>query len=476
MRIVDQHYINGEFVSSIGREAMDIISPVTEEVIGKVVLGNEKDIQAAIVAAKTAFDTFSRTSILERGDMLQRLHDAVMSRVDELTNAAVLEYGSPITSSRGRTIFAAKAFLMAKEAMESFDFERTMGTTKIVMDPLGVVGAITPWNANYTHICGKIAPALATGNTIVVKPSELSALQTQILAECLAEAKIPAGVINIVNGTGAIAGVEISHNPDIAMISFTGSTNVGKMISRDSATTLKRLALELGGKSPNILLDDADFKEAIPNAVLIGFSNTGQACHAGTRLLVPVSRMNEAKELLIEAVSNIKLGYPNDSDSTLGPLVSKKQFETVQQYIQSGIEEGAELLVGGLGRADGFKQGYFAKPTVFVGVKNSMKIAQEEIFGPVLSVIAYETEEEAISIANDTIYGLASYVSSKDINRARNIASQIVAGRVLINKAMHDDPYAPFGGFKQSGIGRDSGHYGLEEHVEPKAILGFTHV
>ncbi|WP_145950044.1 aldehyde dehydrogenase family protein [Paenibacillus sp. Y412MC10] len=474
MKVIDQHYINGRFVPSQGRETMDLISPVTEEVIGKVVLGDERDIRDAITAAKAAFPAFSRTSIAERGEMLQRLHDAVMARVDELTEAAVQEYGSPLAASRGRTVFAAKAFLLTKEAMASFDFERVTGTTKVVMEPLGVVGAITPWNANYTHICGKIAPALATGNTIVVKPSEISALQTQILTECLAAAEIPAGVINIVNGTGTIVGAEISSNPDISIISFTGSTGVGKTIARDSAATLKRLALELGGKSPNIILDDANFKEAIPRAIQIAFSNTGQACHAGTRLLIPASRLEEAKKLLIEAVSATKLGYPDDPNAALGPLVSRKQFDTVQHYIQAGIDEGAELITGGLGRFEGFEHGYFARPTVFIGAKNDMKIAREEIFGPVLSVIAYETEEEAVSIANDTIYGLAAYVSSGDHERASRVASQIVAGRVLVNKGVHDDPYAPFGGFKQSGIGRDSGHYGLEEFVEPKALLGFT--
>ncbi|TPF14264.1 aldehyde dehydrogenase family protein [Priestia megaterium] len=473
MKIINQHYINSHFVKSNGNEVEDLINPTTKKLIGRVTLGNEKDVQTAIAAAKEAFKLFSKTTIEERSNMLQRLHDAIMDKAEILAQASVEEYGSPASASYGRTVFAAKTFLFTKEALQEFEFERSMGKTKVIMEPLGVIGAITPWNANYTHICGKIAPAIATGCTIVVKPSEISALQTKLLMECINEANIPAGVINIVNGSGAVVGAEMTRHPDIAKISFTGSTNVGKLISKGAVDTLKRLALELGGKSPNIILEDANFNEAIPMAVSIGFSNTGQACHAGTRLIVPENRLEEVKKLIKEAVKSMKLGNPVEEDTILGPLVSQKQFDTVQRYIKIAIDEGAELVTGGLGHPEGFEDGYFVKPTVFANVTNDMTIAREEIFGPVLSIITYKTEEQAIEIANDTIYGLAAYVSSSNLEKAKNIASKIVAGRVLINKGVHDDPYAPFGGFKQSGIGRDSGIYGLEEHVEPKAILSY---
>ncbi|WP_219838543.1 aldehyde dehydrogenase family protein [Paenibacillus sp. R14(2021)] len=473
MRTLNQHFINGQFVQSIGTDVQELVNPANKKTIGTLVLGNEHDVQLAIAAAKEAFKSFAKTTVDERIQMLQRLHDAIMAREEELTRAAVEEYGSPVKPSKGRTTFAALTCLYAKESLKRFSFEKMQGTTKIILEPLGVIGAITPWNANYTHICNKIAPAIATGCTIVLKPSELSGLQTHLLMACIADAKLPAGVVNIVNGTGQIVGAELVRHPDIAKISFTGSTPVGKIICKDASGTLKRLALELGGKNPNIILDDADFSKAIPMAITIAFSNTGQACHAGTRLLVPENRLDEAKELLKQAVASTKIGNPMDEDSVLGPLVSQKQYDTVQRYIQAGIDEGAELIVGGLGHPEGLDEGFYAKPTVFAHVTNDMKIAKEEIFGPVLSVISYRTEEEAIAIANDTVFGLAAYVSSTDMERARRVASQIIAGRILINKAVQDDPYAPFGGFKQSGLGRDSGVYGLEEHVEPKAILGY---
>ncbi|GGG61058.1 aldehyde dehydrogenase family protein [Paenibacillus radicis (ex Gao et al. 2016)] len=476
MRIIDQHYIDGRFVKAQGTEVQSLINPSTKEIIGQVVLGNEADTQLAVAAAKTALKAFSKTSVEERSDMLQRLHDAVMDKAEVLAAASVEEYGSPAAASYGRAAFAAQTFLHAKEALEDFEFERTAGSTRIVMEPLGVIGAITPWNANYTHICGKIAPALAAGCTIVVKPSEISALQTQLLMECINAAGIPAGVINIVNGTGSVVGAELTRHQDVAKISFTGSTAVGRLISKNAADTIKRLTLELGGKSPNLILDDADLQTAIPMAMGIAFSNTGQACHAGSRLLIPEHLMEEAKKLIQKAVVSMKLGYPAEKDTVLGPLVNQKQFDTVQRYIQSGLDEGAELVAGGLGHPEGLEGGYFVKPTVFANVTNQMTIAREEIFGPVLSVISYTSQEEAIAIANDTIFGLAAYVSSSSLERAREVASRLEAGRVLINKGIHDDPYAPFGGFKQSGIGRDSGVYGLLEHVEAKAILGYDEV
>ncbi len=473
MKIINKIYINGQFISPIGQDVIDIINPSNKEVIGQVTLGNELDTRTAVAAAKAAFTTFSKSSIIERGQILQRLHDAIIAKSDALNAAAVAEYGAPITATAGRTEFAAKIFLLAKSSMEEFEFERIIGKSKVVYEPLGVAALITPWNADYVHIAGKLAPAIATGTTVVIKPSEFSAIQTQVLLECIHAAGVPTGVVNVVNGLGNIVGHELSVHPDIASISFTGSTQVGKVIAKNAVDSMKRVALELGGKSPNILLDDADLDKAIPMALTIGFSNSGQACHAGTRLIVPASRLPEIKEHLVKAVGVLKVGIPSDSAASIGPMVNAKQYETVQRYIGYGIEDGAELLVGGLGAPAGLDGGYFVQPTVFTNVRNDMRIAQEEIFGPVLSVISYEIEEEAVAIANDTVYGLSAYVSSTDLVRANRVASQLVAGRVLINKAAHDEPRAPFGGFKQSGIGRDSGIFAIEEFVEPKALLGY---
>jgi len=345
-----------------------------------------------------------------------------------------------------------------------------MGESEVQMTPIGVVGIIIPWNSSNGFICGKLSTAIAAGCATVIKPSEMSAQQTQLITECLHEAGLPKGVFNIVNGLGEIVGAEISRNPDVAKISFTGSTIVGKIIAREAVNTMKRVTLELGGKSPNIILDDADFSKAIPLAMAAAYMNSGQACIAGTRLLVPENKLEEVKALIKNHVVNIVAGDPKNSNTTVGPMVSNKQYERVQSYIQIGIDEGAEILIGGLGKPEGLEKGNFVKPTVFVNVKNSMRIAQEEIFGPVLSIITYTTEEEAIKIANDTTYGLQAYVSSSNEDRAYKVASQINAGRVQINGIKHD-PMAPFGGFKQSGIGREFGTIGLEAYLEPKALI-----
>lgn len=473
MKIIDHIYINGKFVKPHGCQVQDLTNPSNGEIIGQVTLGDEHDVQAAISAAKAAFKTFSKTSIEERSHMLQKLHDAIMAKADVLVAAAVEEYGSPVVATTGRTYGSAGCFLQIKEAMKDFEFVKYIRKTKVTLEPIGVCASITPWNANYNHICGNLAPAIAAGCTMVIKPSELSAIQTQLLTECFHEAGIPSGVINIVNGTGEVVGAELTRHPDIAMISFTGSTNVGKIIGRGAMDTMKRLALELGGKSPNIILDDADFKKAIPMALTIGFSNSGQACHAGTRLIVPEHRLEEVKQLIKGAVNEVKVGDPRQQDVYIGPMVSQKQYDTVQRYIKKGLEEGAELVIGGEGHPDGLG-GYFVKPTVFAKVTPQMTIAREEIFGPVLAILTYKTEEEAIEIANDTIYGLSAYVNSGNLEKANNVAAQIIAGRVLVNQAFHDEPKAPFGGFKQSGIGRGCDVYSIEEYVEPKAILGYT--
>ncbi|ANE48176.1 aldehyde dehydrogenase [Paenibacillus swuensis] len=471
MKKINQIYINGRFVKPNGTEVHDLINPSTKEIIGSVTLGNEQDTRDAIAAAKEAFKTFSKTTVEERSEMLQRLHDVMMDNFEALNQAAVDEYGAPEGATAARTQYAAKNFLHNKVAMAEFQFEKRIGKAKVVLEPLGVIGLITPWNANYTHISTKLAPAIAAGCTVVIKASELSAIQTQVITECFHEAGIPDGVINFVNGRGDVVGAELTRHPDVAMISFTGSTQVGRIIGRDAANTMKRLVLELGGKSPNVILDDADFNKAIPLSVMTAFSNSGQACHVGSRLIVPEHRLEEVKRLVITTVDGIKVGSPRETGVYIGPMVNQKQYETVQRYIKLGVDEGAEIIVGGEGHPEGLEQGYFVKPTVFVNVTMDMTIAIEEIFGPVLSILTFKTEEEAIEIANNTIYGLSAYVSSSNLEAANRVASKIVSGRVLIN-GLHDEPTAPFGGFKQSGIGREFGAYGLQEYVEPKTILG----
>ncbi|WP_343626084.1 aldehyde dehydrogenase family protein [Flavobacterium lindanitolerans] len=471
MKTIDKIYINGEFVKPKGNQIFDLISPTTNQLIGQVALGNKQDAQDAIAAAKEAFRTFSQTTKAERIEYLKRLHEVVSRRKDELIEVMVEEYGGTLQFSRMSMEFALSSFTSAIATLEKFDFTKKMGFSEVQLVPLGVVGIIIPWNASNGFIAGKLATAVAAGCTVVIKPSEMSALQTQIMTECLHEAGLPAGVFNIVNGLGDVVGAEISSHPDVAKISFTGSSNVGKIIAREASATLKRYTLELGGKSPNILLDDADFTKAIPMAIAAAFMNNGQACVAGTRLLVPENRLEEAKELIQRLLPQFPVGNPKEETTAVGPMVSKKQYERVQNYIQLGLDEGAILLAGGLGHPEGLENGNFVKPTVFYNVDNKMRIAQEEIFGPVLSIITYKDEAEAVTIANDTIYGLQAYVSSADTERARRVAYQINAGRVLVNELNHD-PEAPFGGFKQSGIGREFGVYGLEAYLEPKALIG----
>ncbi|WP_211474308.1 aldehyde dehydrogenase family protein [Collimonas humicola] len=471
MKTVDHIYINGSFIKPHGKEVLELVNPSTRAAIARVTLADEQDAQAAIAAAKAAYQSFSRTSKEQRMAYLQRLHDAVAARSEELLEVMIEEYGGPLRISKASTQRAADSFLQARELLKTFEFVQHVGISKVVLEPLGVVGLITPWNANYSFICSKLAMAVAAGSTAVIKPSELSALQTQLLTECLHAAGLPPGVINIVTGRGATVGAEMTRHPDIAKISFTGSTLVGKTIARGAVDTMKRVTLELGGKSPNLILDDADLATAIPLAVAAATVNSGQACMAGTRLIVPESRLDEVKRLATDAMQALRVGNPRDSATAIGPMVTQTQYDRVQGYIRLGIEEGAELLSGGPGHPAGLEDGYFVKPTVFANVTMDMRIAKEEIFGPVLVILSYKTEDEAIEMANDTIYGLHAFVSSSDLGRANRVAAQIVAGRVFIN-GMYDEPRAPFGGFKQSGIGREFGRYGLEAYLEPKAVMG----
>jgi aldehyde dehydrogenase (NAD+) len=470
MKTITTHYIDGAFVESHGHEIMDIIKPTNGQVIGRVTLADEEDTQRAIAAAKTAFASFGRSTKEERAKILRRLHEAASARRDDLTAAMVEEYGGIVQFAGLLVQSGINAFLAAEQALQEIPLTRSWDKTTVTLEPVGVAGLITAWNANTLFICLKLASAVAAGCTVVIKPSELSSLQTRVLVEALHEANLPKGLLNVVTGRGNVVGAELVRNPDVAKISFTGSVAVGETIMRDGAKTMKRITLELGGKSPTILLDDAVLDQAIPSALVMAFMNSGQACAAGTRLLVPNSRLDEVKRGIREAMRAFAVGDPADPKTAVGPMVSQKQYEQVQSYIRKGIEEGAEVLVGGEGRPEGFEEGYFVKPTVFVNVKNDMTIAQDEIFGPVLCVIAYDSEEEAIQIANDSKYGLHAAVLGTDLQRARRVASQIRAGRVVINN-MRDDPQAPWGGFKYSGIGREYGQYGIEAFLETRAIL-----
>jgi len=472
MKVIDKIYINGQFVTPHGKEVMDLISPVTREVVGRVTLGDKTDAQHAVMAAKKAFEQFSQSTVEERIAILERLHVSMKNRYSDLVEAMVEEYGAPMSLAHQFVSIAMNDFLGMIRILQNFEFVQQVDSARIRFEPIGVVAAITPWNADYINIAGKICPAIAAGCTIVIKPSEMSAIQTQIMTECIDAAGVPAGVINIVNGTGEVVGNELSTHPDVAKIAFTGSTRTGKLLRHNAVDTMKRITLELGGKSPNIILDDADFTKAIPLALAACFINSGQACLAGTRLLVPEHRLEEVKELVKQSIGTFKPGNPKDADTLIGPMVNESQYNKIQHYIQTGITEGAEVIAGGLGHPEGLESGYFVKPTVFAHVTNSMTIAREEIFGPVLSIITYKTEEEAVNIANDTTYGLQAYVSTPDLEKANRIAAQLQAGTVFIN-GLYEQGNAPFGGFKQSGLGREFGSFGLKEYLEPKTVMGY---
>ena len=470
MEKINQIYVNGEFITPHGTETFDLISPVNNQKTGEVVLGDETDTRLAIAAAKEAFKSFRKTTVAERITYLERLHRAVGRKEKELVDTMVAEYGGTLQFSRTSIKNAIDSFTNMIEVLKTFEFQRVVGKSIVRLESLGVVGIITPWNASNSFICNKFATAIAAGCTVVVKPSEMSAAQTQMLLSCFHEAGLPKGVFNLVNGLGNVVGAEITRNPDVAKISFTGSTLTGKIIAKGAVDTMKRVTLELGGKSPNLILDDADLEKAIPAAVFGAYMNSGQACIAPTRLLVPENKLEEVNALAKTAAESVRVGNPMNEQTHVGPMVSIKQYERVQDYIRTGMEEGATLLAGGTGKPNGLQAGNFVKATIFTNVRNDMRIAREEIFGPVLSIITYKTEEEAIAIANDTTYGLSAYISSTDLSHANRVAEQLEAGRVVINEFKHD-PLAPFGGFKQSGIGREFGVYGLETYLEPKAIL-----
>lgn len=470
MRIIDKIYIDGAFVTPLGTEEAPLFNPSTELQIGTVRLGNAADIDLAVAAAKRGFALLAEISKEERIAMLHRLADAVAARRDALIAAMAEEYGAPSLFTGFSADNAAASFRAMADTLADYSFKRQIGNASVTMLPLGPAGAITPWNSNFGFICSKLATALAAGSSIVIKPSEMSAIQTQLITECLHDAGLPRGIFNIVNGYGPSAGAALSSHPGIAKLSFTGSTPSGRAVFRAAADTIKHVTLELGGKGPTIILDDADLDRAIPQALASGFINSGQACVAGTRILIPAAQMDAAIARMRTAVEAYKVGPPSDPEAKIGPMVSQKQWDRVQSYIRLGIEEGTHLLAGGEGRPEGLARGWFVRPTIFVGVDNAMRIAREEIFGPVLCVIPYTDEADAIRIANDSSYGLQAYVLGSDVDRTKRIAARIECGRVAINGAPHE-PRAPFGGFKQSGIGREYGVFGLEAFLEPRAIL-----
>ncbi|SOZ40029.1 aldehyde dehydrogenase family protein [Cupriavidus neocaledonicus] len=470
MHRIKHSYINGEFVTPHGQEWFDLHNPSTEEVIGQVRLGDAEDARRAIAAAQAAFPAWSRSTREERIAALQRMHRAVAAREDALMEAILTEYGAPLVRGRWMATYPADVIAQAIDTLESFAFEEQVGSARVIQSPVGVAGLITPWNSNAGFICNKLATALAAGCTAVIKPSEMSAMQTQIVASALHEAGLPPGIFNIVNGRGEVVGEEIARNPGVAKISFTGSSAVGQHLVATGAATMKRVTLELGGKSPTVVLADADFPAIMPLVLQAGFVNSGQACIAGTRILVPRSRLTEFEQIAKEAVSHFRSGDPRSADTDIGPMVSRKQWERVQDYIRIGQQEGATLLAGGEGLPDGMRAGWFVKPTIFTHANNQVRIAREEIFGPVLTIIPYEDEADAIAIANDTRYGLSALVLGKNPESCERVALQIDSGRVLVNTLAHE-PRAPFGGFKHSGLGREMGRWGMCAYLEPKTLL-----
>lgn len=469
-----QFYINGRWVDPTSAREFTVINPATEEAIATILLGGAKDVDAAVASARNAFVSYSETSREERLRLLLRIIEAYKARSEELAQTITAEMGAPITLSRKAQVPAGLAHLIeAARVLETFDFEESRGSTLMRKEAVGVCGLITPWNWPMNQILCKVAPALAAGCTVILKPSEQAPLSAHILAEVLDEAGVPGGVFNLIQGDGPGVGGAIAAHPWVDMISFTGSTRGGVAVATAAAPTVKRVTQELGGKSANIILQDADLEKAVREGVQACFRNAGQSCNAPTRMLVPQGKMAQASALAAQEAKATVVGDPRSEDTTVGPLVTRRQFEKVEEFIQKGIAEGATLVAGGNGRPQGIKKGYFVKPTVFADVNNSMSIAREEIFGPVLCILPYSSEEEAVAIANDSPYGLAAFVSSGNLDRARRIAQRLRAGNVHINGARVDFG-ACFGGYKQSGNGREWGEAGFEEFLELKAVLGYA--
>ena len=467
-----EFYIDGKFVKPEGRKTLDVIDPSTEKAVARISLGTAEDVDRAVAAARRAFETFSTTTREERLALLEKIVGVYKKRLGDVAEAISLEMGAPMWLAKAAQAPAGLAHLaQALEVLKTYDFVETKGTTKIVKEPVGVCGFITPWNWPVNQILCKVAPALAAGCTMVLKPSEVAPLSAMVVAEILDEAGVPPGVFNLVNGDGPTVGSAISAHPGIDMVSFTGSTRAGVQVAKNAADTVKRVTQELGGKSANIILEDADLEKMVKAGVKACFMNSGQSCNAPTRMLVPKSRLAEAAAAAKAAAEATKAGDPRAEGVAIGPVVSETQFEKIQALIKKGIEEGAELVAGGPGRPEGLDKGYYVRPTVFSNVRNDMTIAREEIFGPVLCILPYENEEEAIRIANDTPYGLSGYVASKDPAHAMRVAARLRTGNVHLNGAGPDFA-APFGGYKQSGNGREWGEHGFEEFLEVKSVFG----
>jgi aldehyde dehydrogenase (NAD+) len=470
MKTYDKHYINGEWVDPAGSDTIDVISASTEEVIGSVPAGTAADVDKAVVAAKVAFETWSTSSVEDRSAILQSLSEGLAARSGEIAEIIAGEVGMPLPMAQAIQAGLPTGIMGSfAQLVKDLQFEEEVGSSLILKEAVGVVGCITPWNFPLHQIVAKVAGAIAAGCTIVLKPSEVAPLNAFILAEIIDASDLPKGVFNMVNGAGPVVGEAMAIHPDIDMISFTGSTRAGKRVSELASQNVKRVALELGGKSANIILDDADFEKAVKGGVNNSYFNSGQTCSAHTRMLVPKDRQDEAVAIAKKTAESFKVGDPLGGEAQLGPLISGTQQERVRGLIQKGIDEGATLVTGGAEQPDGLDKGYYVKPTVFADVSNNMTIAQEEIFGPVLSIIPYEDEDDAVRIANDSIYGLGGGVWSGDTERAKRVARRMRTGQVDINGGAFN-PLAPFGGYKQSGNGREMGKYGLEEFLNIKSL------
>ena len=468
---LEKFYINGSWVDPIKEETINIINPADESIVGKLSVGSAEDIDKAVKAARTAFSSFSESSIKERLDLLNTIRNIYKKRFDDIADAIMTEMGAPINLARGAQAMVGLGHLKtAIRVLEEHKFEYVHNGYTVRHEPIGVCGLITPWNWPINQIVSKLGPCLASGCTAILKPSEIAPLSANIIAEIIHEAGAPAGVFNMVHGIGPIVGEAMSNHPDIDMMSFTGSTRGGIAVAQASAKTVKRVSQELGGKSPNIILDDGIFEKSVTDGVKGTMSNTGQSCNAPTRMLVPATRHDEALKIAKDAAEQLTTGNPKNEETDIGPLVSEVQYNKVQRLIEAGISEGATLVTGGSGKPEKLDSGYYVRPTVFGNVNNKMEIAREEIFGPVLSIIPYNSEEEAIEIANDTEYGLAAYVSGENKDKMMMLARKIKAGQIHLNHGSAGTN-APFGGFKQSGNGREKAEWGLEEFLEVKAIM-----
>ncbi|MCP1464333.1 aldehyde dehydrogenase family protein [Pseudomonas sp. S3E17] len=468
-----QFYINGRWTSPAIPATLPVVNPATEAVVAEVARGSAEDVDRAVAAARGAFAGWSATPAAARAQVLGKIHALILERKEQLAQALSLEMGAAIGFARAMQVpLAAEHVRVARDLLSSYRFQTVEGGTAIEREPIGVCGLITPWNWPLYQITAKVAPAIAAGCTVVLKPSELSPLSALLFAQLVHDAGLPPGVFNLVNGNGAEVGAAMAAHGDIDMISITGSNRAGALVAQAAAPTVKRVTQELGGKSPNVLLPDADFAKAVPLGVMSAFRNVGQSCSAPTRMIVPRNRLAEVEALAAATANALIVGDPQSEQTQLGPIANEAQFHRVQTMIQAGLDEGAKLVCGGPGRAAGFDKGFYTRPTVFSDVDNVMRIAQEEIFGPVLCIIAYDTVDEAVAIANDTVYGLGAHVQGQDLELARAVASRIRAGQVHLNHPAWN-PMAPFGGYKRSGNGREYGVQGFEEYLETKAIVGF---